>query len=72
MKTSTRIAYAWKAYAQRNELKPDTQKYWKAQHAFINGANSLTGDEGLPPIIQIYVMSGRDIIELTSDEPATA
>lgn len=64
MDTTQRIAKAWISYAERNDLKANTQKYWKAQHAFINGCNTLAGDEGLPPIIQIYVMCGRDLATL--------
>ena len=70
MKTSYEIAQGWRSYAERNDLRVGTQKYWKAQHAFINGCNVLSGEEGLPPIIQIYVMSGRDIAELR--EPVEA
>jgi hypothetical protein len=64
MTNTQRIVEGWKAYAERNDLRVGTQKYWKAQHAFINGANSLSGDQGLPPIIQIYVMCGRDIADI--------
>jgi hypothetical protein len=67
---SHKIAQGWRAYAERNDLRVGTQKYWKAQHAFINGCNVLSGEEGLPPIIQIYVMTGRDIAELR--EPVEA
>lgn len=70
MTNTQRIVEGWKSYAERNGLKSDTQKYWKAQHAYINGANSLSGDQGLPPIIQIYVMSGRDIADI--QQPVTA
>lgn len=70
MNTTHKIAQGWRAYAERNDLKPNTQKYWKAQHAFINGCNVLSGEQGLPPIIQIYVMSGRDIAEI--QEPVEA
>ena len=67
---TSKIVTGWKAYAERNDLRVGTQKYWKAQHAFINGCNVLSGGEGLPPIIQIYVMSGRDIAEI--QEPVEA
>jgi hypothetical protein len=61
---TSKIVTGWRAYAERNGLKPDTQKYWKAQHAFVNGCNVLSGEHGLPPVIQIYIMSGRDIAEI--------
>jgi hypothetical protein len=64
IETTYKIAEGWRSYAKRNDLKPNTQKYWKAQHAFVNGCNVLSGEQGLPPIIQIYVMSGRDIAEI--------
>jgi hypothetical protein len=69
MNTAQKIATGWVSYAERNDLKVGTQKYWKAQHAFINGANALSPD-GLPPIIQIYVMCGRDIADITKESQA--
>lgn len=71
MNATQRIAQAWVAYAERNDLRVGTQKYWKAQHAFINGVNAIPLDDGLPPIIQIYVMCGRDIADLVKEQ-ATA
>lgn len=68
--TAQHIANSWRAYVLRNDLKPNTQKYWKAMHAFVNGCNTVVGEEGLPPIIQIYIMSGRDIAEI--QEPVEA
>jgi hypothetical protein len=65
MNTTQKIATGWVAYAERNSLRSGTQKYDKAMHAFIIGCNTMLGDEGLPPIIQIYVMSGRDIATLS-------
>jgi hypothetical protein len=64
MNNTHRIAQAWVFYAKTNSLKPGTKKYQEAQHAFILGAKSLCGDEGLPAIISVYVMSGRDIAEI--------
>ena len=57
------IVEGWKSYVACNNLKPNTDKYWKAMHAFVNGCNVLSRN-GLPPIIQIYIMSGRDIAEI--------
>ena len=70
MTNTQRIVEGWKAYAERNDLRVGTQKYWKAQHAFVNGCNALSGDQGLPPIIQIYVMCGRDIADIQSEKQA--
>jgi hypothetical protein len=58
------IAQAWISYAERNDLRPGTQKYDKAQHAFVIGCNTMLGEKGLPPIIQMYVMCGRDIADI--------
>jgi hypothetical protein len=63
---TSKIVTGWKSYANCNGLKPNTQKYWKAMHAFVNGCSVLSGEQGLPPIIQIYIMSGRDIAEIKS------
>ena len=67
MNTAQKIATGWVAYATRNDLNPKTQTYHKAMHAFVNGCNVLAGEHGLPPIIQIYIMSGRDIAEITKE-----
>ena len=64
MNTTERIAQAWVFYVKTNGLKPGSKKYQEAHHAFILGAKSLCGDEGLPAIISVYVMSGRDIAEI--------
>ncbi len=58
------IAQAWVSYAERNDLRVGTQKYEKAQHAFVIGCNTMLGEKGLPPIIQMYVMCGRDIADI--------
>ena len=72
MNTTQKIVTGWVAYAERNDLRSGTQKYDKAQHAFILGCNTVLGEEaGLPPIIQIYVMCGRDIADLAKEQ-ATA
>ena len=70
MTNTQKIAHGWVAYAERNDLRPGTQKYQKAQHAFIIGCNTMLGDEGLPPIIQIYVMCGRDIADIKHETQA--
>ena len=64
MNTTQKIVTGWVAYVERNDLNPKTQTYHKAMHAYVNGCNALVGEQGLPPIIQIYIMSGRDIAEI--------
>jgi hypothetical protein len=60
---TSRIAEAWVSYAKTNGLRPGTQKYELAQHSFVNGCNTMSPD-GLPPIVQMYVMCGRDIADI--------
>jgi hypothetical protein len=67
---TSKIVTGWVAYAERNKLRSTTDKYWKAMHAYVNGCNVMLGEQGLPPIIQIYIMSGRDIAEI--QEPVAA
>ena len=64
MDTTQKIVTGWVAYAERNNLRSNTDKYWKAMHAYVNGCNVMSGEQGLPPIIQIYIMSGRDIADI--------
>jgi hypothetical protein len=72
MTKTQQIAEGWNSYAYSNSLKPGTKKYAELQHTYINGASSVLG-AGLPPIIQIYVMCGRDLADLDqSMDEATA
>ena len=71
MNTTERIALGWKSYVKTNSLKRGTQTYFKAMHAYVNGCNALC-PEGLPPIIQIYVMCGRDLMDLPHPEVEAA
>ena len=71
MTNTQKIITGWVAYAERNNLRSGTQKYQREQHAYIVGCNTMLGDEaGLPPIIQIYVMCGRDIADLKQEAVA--
>jgi hypothetical protein len=67
---TSKIVTGWVAYAERNDLRVGTQKYEKAQHAFVIGCNTMLGEKGLPPIIQIYIMSGRDIADIKQEAVA--
>jgi hypothetical protein len=70
LSTTQKIAQGWRDYAERNDLRVGTQKYEKAQHAFVIGCNTMLGEKGLPPIIQIYIMSGRDIADIKQEVAA--
>ena len=67
---TNKIVSGWKSYAECNNLQANTDEYWKAMHAFVNGCNALSGEHGLPPIIQIYVMCGRDIADIKNEKQA--
>ena len=67
---TSKIVTGWVAYAERNKLRSTTDKYWKAMHAYVNGCNVMLGEQGLPPIIQIYIMSGRDIADIRNENQA--
>jgi hypothetical protein len=58
------LVSAWDQYAKINRLRPGTQKYDAAQHAFILGVKAGTPGGELPPIISVYVMTNRDISEI--------
>lgn len=72
MNNVQKISRAWVTYAWQNKLKAGTKKYEQAHHAFLLGAHSV---EDLPPVMQIYIMSGRDVADLDNsmdEEQATA
>jgi hypothetical protein len=72
MNKTQQISRGWVTYAWQNKLKAGTKKYAEAQHCYINGVACIMGAE-LPPIIQIYVMCGRDLADLdNSMDEATA
>jgi hypothetical protein len=58
------LVNAWDQYAKINRLRPGTQKYAAAQHAFILGVKAGVPGNELPPIISVYVMTGRDISDI--------
>lgn len=66
MTTAQQVAKGWNSYASANKLRPGTQKYEQAQHAYLNGVH-LTLQHETPPILTIYAMSGRDISELANE-----
>ena len=60
------IANGWVSYAKANKLKPGTQKYEQAQHAYLNGAHAVLREDA-PAILTIYAMTGRDVSDLVHD-----
>jgi hypothetical protein len=71
MTKTQQIAEGWNSYAYSNSLKPGTKKYQEFQHAYVNGAHAVLMED-TPPIITIYLMTGRDIAELAKPQEATA
>jgi hypothetical protein len=74
MNKTQQIARGWVTYAWQNKLKAGTKKYAEVQHAYVNGAHAILREE-TPPIITIYLMTGRDIADLDNsmdEESATA
>lgn len=63
MNTLQHLAQSWGNYVKANKLRPGTQKYHAAHHAFFIGAHAAVGCEEWPIIIDICLMSGRDILE---------
>jgi hypothetical protein len=63
MNTLQHLAQSWGNYAKANSLRPGTKKYEQAQHSYFNGAYAAIGCESWPVIIDICLMSGRDILE---------
>jgi hypothetical protein len=65
------VALSWISYAKANKLKPNTKKYEEIHHAYVNGIHAVM-QEKTPPILSIYVMSGRDIADLAAADLAAA
>ena len=63
MSTFKHLAKSWASYMKANDLRPGTQKYHQAQNAFFNGCYAAIGCEDWPIIIDVCLMSGRDILE---------
>ena len=72
MNKTQQIARGWVSYSEANSLKPGSKKYNEMQHAYVNGVACMVGAE-LPPVVTIYLMTGRDIATLAEYyEQATA
>ena len=54
------VASNWVRYYHVNKLKPNTEKYKQAQHAYLCGIGIILGDE-MPTLLSLCVASGRDI-----------
>ena len=68
MNTTEKIVKGWASYVEANSLNRKTQSYHKAMHAYVNGCNAVLGEQGLPPVVQIYIMCGRDLLDLPHAE----
>jgi hypothetical protein len=58
-----RIASNWVRYYHVNKLKPNTEKYKQAQHAYLCGIGIILGEE-MPTLLSLCVASGRDIASI--------
>jgi hypothetical protein len=55
-----RIASNWVRYSHVNKLKPKTEKYKQAQHAYLCGIGIILGEE-MPTMLSLCMHAGRDI-----------
>ena len=58
-----KIASNWVRYYHVNKLKPNTEKYKQAQHAYLCGIGLVLGDD-MPVILSLCLSSGRDIVSI--------
>ena len=55
-----RVASNWVRYYHVNKLKPNTEKYKQAQHAYLCGIGIILGEE-MPTMLSLCMHAGRDI-----------
>ena len=55
-----KVASNWVRYYHVNKLKPNTEKYKQAQHAYLCGIGLLLGEE-MPTLLSLCMHAGRDI-----------
>lgn len=55
-----KVASNWVRYYHVNKLKPNTEKYKQAQHAYLCGIGIILGEE-MPVMLSLCMQSGRDI-----------
>jgi hypothetical protein len=58
--TTQMVASNWVRYYHVNKLKPNTEKYKQAQHAYLCGIGLILGTE-MPVLLSLCLSSGRDI-----------
>ena len=58
--TTQMVASNWIRYASVNKLKPNTEKYKQAQHAYLFGIGLILGEQ-TPVLLGLCMSSGRDI-----------
>jgi hypothetical protein len=58
--TTQMIASNWVRYYHINKLKPNTEKYKQAQHAYLCGIGLMLGEQ-MPVLLSLCLSSGRDI-----------
>ena len=61
--TTQMVASNWVRYASVNKLKPNTEKYKQAQHAYLF-AIGLMLKEQTPVLLGLCMSSGRDIASI--------
>jgi hypothetical protein len=58
--TTQMVASNWVRYYHVNKLKPNTEKYKQAQHAYLCGIGLMLGEQ-MPTLLSLCLSSGRDI-----------
>jgi hypothetical protein len=58
-----KIASNWVRYYHVNKLKPNTEKYKQAQHAYLCGVGLVLGED-MPVLLSLCLSSGRDITSI--------
>ena len=61
--TTQMVASNWVRYYHVNKLKPNTEKYKQAQHAYLCGIGLMLGTD-MPVLLSLCLSSGRDIASI--------
>ena len=57
------VASNWVRYYHVNKLKPNTEKYKQAQHAYLCGVGLILGED-MPVLLSLCLNAGRDIASI--------
>jgi hypothetical protein len=57
------VASNWVRYYHVNKLKPNTEKYKQAQHAYLCGIGLILGQD-MPLLLSLCISSGRDVASI--------